>query len=170
MNLRILGAVLIVAGCGSVGFLMAYHYRKEIHYLQQLSQILGAMICELDFRMTPLPQLIQNAVQTAGREMHRIFFKLSELLSKQEAEGAAVCMAQTLLDHPELPPKVIEILHMLGNNLGRFDLNGQLQGLQEVRSLCQSELEALEKDRNQRIRSYQTLSLCAGAALAILFL
>lgn len=170
MNLRILGAVLIVAGCGSVGFLMAYHYKKEIHFLQQLSQLLSAMICELDYRMTPLPQLIRSAAETAGKEMQRIFSDLSELLTKQDAADAAICMEQTLRGHPELPKQAAAILHQLGNNLGRFDLSGQLQGLQEIRTQCQRELEALEKDRVQRIRSYQTLSLCAGAALAILFL
>ena len=170
MNLRILGAVMIVAGCGSVGFLMAHQYKREIHYLRQLSQVLSAMICELDYRMTPLPELLGRTAETAGREMHRIFANLSEMLTRQEAADAAACMEQTLKNHPEIPQKTNAILQQLGKNLGRFDLSGQLQGLQEVRALCLGELETLEKDRVQRIRSYQTLSLCAGAALAILFL
>ena len=57
-----------------------------------------------------------------------------------------------------------------GAYLGRFDLPGQKQGLEEVREACRMELEALGKNRETRLRSYGTLGLCAGAALAILFL
>ena len=57
----------------------------------------------------------------------------------------------------------------LGKSLGRFDLNGQLQGIEQVRAHCRRELSSLENGRDQRIRGYQTLGVCAGAALAILF-
>ena len=38
-----------------------------------------------------------------------------------------------------------------------------------VRNYCDRELESLGKNGEERLRSYQTLGLCAGAALAILF-
>ena len=57
----------------------------------------------------------------------------------------------------------------MGSSLGRFDLEGQLQGLESVRIYCREQLDELSKDRDVRLRSYQTLGLCAGAALAILF-
>ena len=68
-----------------------------------------------------------------------------------------------------LPLSTTEALRLLGKSLGRFDLEGQLQGIEQVRSHCRRELEALEAGRDQRIRGYQTLGVCAGAALAILF-
>ena len=55
------------------------------------------------------------------------------------------------------------------DQIGRFDLEGQLQGLESVRVYCRDQLDNLAKDRDVRLRSYQTLGLCAGAALAILF-
>ena len=58
----------------------------------------------------------------------------------------------------------------LGASLGRFDLQGQLQGIESVRAQCRKDLAELEDNRDQRLRSYQTLGLCAGCALAILFL
>jgi hypothetical protein len=54
--------------------------------------------------------------------------------------------------------------------LGIFDLPGQLKGLEEAQQVCQRALEQLEKGQAARLRSYQTLALCAGAALTILFL
>ena len=56
----------------------------------------------------------------------------------------------------------------LGSSLGRFDLSGQLKGLQSVRGECLRELESLEKNQPERLKSYQTLGMCAGAALVII--
>jgi len=54
--------------------------------------------------------------------------------------------------------------------LGRFDLPGQLEGIQAVRKRCEESLESIRKNRNERLRSYQTLGVCAGAALAIILI
>ena len=47
---------------------------------------------------------------------------------------------------------------------------GQLLGLEEQRRRCNAELEKLNAGKEDRLRSYQTLGLCAGAALVILFI
>ena len=53
--------------------------------------------------------------------------------------------------------------------MGRYDLEGQLQGIQTVKMECHGYLDELERHRAERLRSYQTLGLCAGAALVIIF-
>ena len=72
------------------------------------------------------------------------------------------------LSQRELPRCVRRNLKQLALSLGRYDLEGQLQGLEMVRQQCRKDLEELESDRFDRMRSYQTLAVCAGAALAIL--
>ena len=54
-------------------------------------------------------------------------------------------------------------------NLGKFDMSGQLRGLENARNVCRENLELLMYNKDRRLRSYQTLGLCAGAAVAILF-
>ena len=58
----------------------------------------------------------------------------------------------------------------LGESLGRFDLPGQLRGLEAIRRETEQTLQEVHAQRENRLRSYQTLGLCAGASLAILFL
>ena len=71
---------------------------------------------------------------------------------------------------PELPKKTAQYLGDLGQSLGVFDLQGQLRGLESVRCNCMSAITEREQQRPQRVRSYETLGLCAGAALAILLI
>ena len=58
----------------------------------------------------------------------------------------------------------------LGGSLGRFDMEGQLRGIENARQLCRKEMEALSDHRDQRLKNYQTLAICAGVALAILLI
>lgn len=62
------------------------------------------------------------------------------------------------------------LLLVLGRTLGRFDLEGQLKGIDGISREAAAELDRLTKNQDARLRSYQTLGLCAGAALAILLL
>ena len=68
----------------------------------------------------------------------------------------------------DIPKRTKNALDVMAQSLGRFDLEGQLKGLNLARNVCRRDLEELSVNRDVRLRSYQTLGLCAGAALAIL--
>lgn len=95
---------------------------------------------------------------------------LAAELEWQTEPDAASCMDSVLKRTQTLSARSRRLLHQLGKTLGRFDLEGQLQGLQATCSACIAASNSLREDRTVRLRSYQTLGLCAGAALAILFL
>ena len=95
--------------------------------------------------------------------------ELARELENQITPEASSCMYAALSRNEHLPPAAAEAMRMLGTSLGRFDLQGQLQGLEQVRVFCRGALDQMACGRDQRIRGYQTLGVCAGAALAILF-
>ena len=79
-------------------------------------------------------------------------------------------MTAALSKAKDIPRTTKGILECFGRSLGRFDLEGQLKGLEAARQECRRHLVQLSNNRDSRIRSYQTLGLCAGAAMAILFI
>lgn len=170
MSLKLIGAVLIIAGCGGVGFSMAAAHRREENALRQLIGVLDYMGCELQYHLTPLPELCRSAATESGGVISQILLRLATELESQILPDAAACMNAAISKTPRLPSKARKNLTGLGGTLGRFDLQGQLKGLEGARQQCRHDLEELSEDRTMRLRSYQTLGLCAGAALAILFL
>lgn len=170
MNYRIIGALLIFAGCGGFGFLLAANHRREETSLRQLIGVLDFMACELQYHLTPLPDLCRQASKETAGVVSSILLGLAGELEDQISPDVASCMRAALTRQKDIPKHANKCLLELGSCLGRFDLNGQLRGLESVRMLCRSELESLTKNRDERLRSYQTLGLCAGAALAILFI
>ena len=170
MNLQWMGAILIIVGCGGIGFGMALNYKREELTLRQLLKALEFMRCELNYRMTPLPELCKAVAAFSTGIVKNVFTKLAEELTAQVAPDAACCMLAVLKDCKSIPRKTADALAELGNTLGRFDLDGQMQGLSAVMQMCDRELQEMESNRTDRLRSYQTLGLCAGAALAILLI
>jgi len=170
MTLKILGVILVVVGCGSVGFRIAAIHRFEEKSLRQLIGILDFMECELQYRLTPLPELCRQAASTCTEMPSSVFCALASEMESQINPDVDRCMAAVLDKTSKIPPITRSKLIMLGKSIGRFDLNGQLKGLEAVRQECRRNLESLCDNQDNRLRSYQTLGLCAGAALAILFI
>lgn len=169
MDIRWFGALLILAGCGGFGFLVAAGARQEERQLSKLMRILIFMENELQYRLTPLPDLCAMAAGETGGSIGQIFRDLSRALFQQEQPDAAICMQSVLNNEGDLSRRIRRHLLQLGRSLGRYDLPGQILGLQTIRKACEADLQDIRKNRDVRLRSYQTLGLCAGTALVILF-
>ena len=168
--MRLVGAALVFLGCGYFGFSTATNHKQEERMLRQLITAINYMECELQYRLTPLPQLMEQTAKEVGGIAGAVFGALSIELENQISPDVSCCMETVLRKQRGIPQHGQEVLYTLGTCLGRFDLQGQLKELEAVRAQCQGQLKLLETDRDTRLRSYQTLGLCAGAALAILLL
>ena len=170
MMLRWVGALLVIAGCGGLGFSMGMYYKRQEHCLRQLIKSLDIFSCDLAYRLTPLPEICRSAATTIGGSVGKVFMHLAVELDSQICPDAACCMEAALNTVCDLPQCCRTYLHQLGQTLGQFDVTGQLSELSAVKADCQEKLDLIRADRDVRIRNYQTLGLCAGVALAILLI
>ena len=170
MILKVMGAILVIAGCGGVGFRIAANHRMEEKNLRSLIGILDYMECELQYRLTPLPALCRQVAKSFDGLLGTVFLELALQMEAQLSPDMDACMQSVVEKHTLLSPLTREELLLLGKSIGRFDIDGQMKGLEAVRQDCRRKLEELSCNRESRLRSYQTLGLCAGAALAILFI
>ncbi len=168
MYLKLMGAILILAGCGGYGVMMAVNHRREAASLRQLACAADKMICELEYRLTPLPELCQFASQQTKGPLSTYFSEFAKVMDEQVSPDIGACTAVALRRTSGLPTYTAAQIQALGQTLGRFDLTGQIHALQQCVQSCRNQLEVLEYQQPQRLRSYQTLGFCAGAALAIL--
>lgn len=169
MNYKWVGAVLVIAACGGFGVSLAAGHRRQERLLRQLLRALHVMRWDLQYRLTPLPELCRRAGEETPGPLREVFGNLARELDSQVRGDVSGCMQSALKTCADLPGCMRRMLRQLGRTLGRFDLEGQLQGLDAVKAACEAELSELSRNRENRLRSYQTLALCAGAALAILF-
>ena len=168
--MKLFGALMILLGCGGAGFSMVAGYRRQEQSLRQLIRALEFMECELQYRMTPLPELCNDVAQICTGCVRNILQELSIELESQITPNATTCMHAVVSRSEGVSETLQRCLMDLGDSLGRFDLFGQLQGLASIKKSAEFDLEKLTQNRDVRVRSYQTLGLCAGAALTVLFL
>lgn len=170
MNIKWLGAILILAASGGFGIKIVMLHIYEERSLRQLIALLDYMTCELQYRLTPLPELCRQAAAECNGVLSAVFLQLAMELEDQVTPDVYRCMLATMAKIKALPQRTRPELELLGRSLGRFDLEGQLKGLDAVRKSCRQSLDMLNKNKESRLRGYQTLALCAGAALVILFI
>ena len=169
MNLKWIGAAMTIISCGGCGFLAANAHKRQESSLHQLSQILSYMTWELEYRLTPLPELCRKAALQTKSSLGRFFNLLAQELEGQAAPDVNSCLMVALSKIHDIPKLTVTGLELLGKSLGQFDLTGQLKGLEAVGEYCRNELQKLSFHREERLRSYRVLGICAGATLAILF-
>lgn len=169
MTLKILGGILIVLGCGGFGFLFSIMHRKEVRYLRSTLSALLFLECELQYRLTPLSELCRKTAQICEGSLSKVFIALAEELEYQISPEVQSCMAAAIGRTKDLPDQTKKVLLLLGRELGHFDLGGQIKGLNAIQKEVQRLLAQSTDNQDLRLRSYQTLGICVGAALAILF-
>ena len=170
MTIKLLGAVLIICGCGSFGFLIGLACKKEEKALRQMLIALEYIKSELQYRLTPLPELCRQASGVTDSPVREFFNDLASVLSEQMSSDAAHCVRLVLNTHKDIPEKAKTVLLSFGRSLGRFDADGQISSIDTVMEECKRYLIQLTSNQQTRLRTYKTLGLCAGAAIAILFI
>ena len=170
MMIKMIGALCIVTACAGFGILISTFHKQEVNSLKDLISALDYMECELQFRMTALPDLCRRTAAECDGKLRRVFLTLSNELEDQIAPDVGQCMRSSLDKISDIPKQTSQCLVILGDSLGRFDLDGQLKSLESVRMECRERLKKLNDKSEKNLRSYQTLGICAGAALVILLM
>ena len=83
MSFKCIGAVLILCGCGFTGFSICASYRREERQLREFLSALDYMVCELQYRVTPLPELCRQAGSLRSGFVCQLFANLAAELEAQ---------------------------------------------------------------------------------------
>lgn len=168
--LRWIGVILIVGGCGGCGFSMAAEYRAVEQNLRQLQNALEILQCEIQFRLTPLPEICAILRNACPGPVGSFFEALRQQLLLPDAGEFHVCAGAAASKVRELPEQCRKIILELCATLGRYDTEGQMRAIVAAKDECLRSLEEVRAGQAGRLKSYKALGLCGGAALAILLL
>ena len=167
---RLIGAMLILISGFFFGLIQIRNFRQEEAALEDLIRVIDILSAELSCRLTPLPELCAIASGSAETSVSRVFDMLSTRLHEQISPSAWECMEDVIKETAGLPELTKNNLTLLAKSLGKFDLDGQLLGLEAVKQMCKRDLAGLQSTRETKLKSTQVLGFCAGAALVILLI
>ena len=169
--LKMIGLTLIFASSGEAGISMARAVRTQLTQLRALIDALCAVRCELQTRMTPLPEAFAQLPACDAR-VGAFFEALRSNLTAAQTCTVGYAYRQALRQTPGLQfsaPTRAALL-VLFESLGKYDLDGNLQLLSMTAARLQTELAQLQTAGKARCKTYVTLGVCTGLAVAVILL
>lgn len=166
---RLLGAVLVIAGCGGLGLAGAARLDGRVRDLGELAAGLDALQRELGWRLAPLPQ----ALDTAARAVHEPAAGFFAQCARQAGQPDGQPFQQVWHDGLSAAPLRLAaedraLLERLGPVLGRYDGDSQRLALEDAAAGLRSLQGEAADDRRRLGRVYGVLGVTAGLFLAIL--
>ena len=170
--MRMAGVVLIILSASSVGFRIARGLGKRCKLLRQLLAALTLLKQEIGMCATPLPQAFALMAVATDGPLETLFSVAAREMDRNRWASPLVAIKKGLTQTPELPEGDLatQTLLELAARLGKYDLESQLQGIDLASMRLSEELSRVERERSTRSKTYQTLGICAGLALAILLM
>lgn len=170
--MKLLGAVLVVLASCVVGFGYAGSVRAQIRQTEALLAAVTTMKNEIAYRMTPLEDLLE-LLRHSQEPVIGDFFENwkntlyhGEYTTIQRALNQAVSKTEGL----NLTEETVQTLDVLAGSLGKSDVEGQCTAIDLTAEQLRLQLQYLQAGSHRRARSYRTISVCTGLALAVILL
>lgn len=167
---RLIGAALVAAGGGWMGFQAAAGLRRRARALRQMAAGLSLLEGELELDAPPLSLLMARGAERGEGPAKVLFQGCVQGLDRLDQEGAAPLWRRLTAQLAGIGPEGQAILAPLGDILGRYETERQQEALASVRRRLEALADRQEADSRRQGRVYQALGLSGGAFLVILLL
>lgn len=168
--IRLIGAVLVVAGASSFGIGKGIQFCRQSHQLREFYHVLEILKCEMNYSLAPLPQLCRIAAKRVGGTAACYFNQYAQALDDGLPRSKAGQRAMEETKALTLPDDAKMALLELCGSLGRYELEGENNLLLLTMQRLRTASERIEGEKKPLAKSYAALSACTGIALVILLL
>lgn len=167
--IKLIGACLLLIGSGGLGVAAVAYLQSRVDCLRAFSAAVGLMGKELDFRLTPLPDLFLLMAERTAAPVSNFFETCRKgVLTDLGVGGLSQIWSSALrTNHLPLHLEEIQTLETLGIALGRYDADNQRRILEYTGEELRLHLRKAEAERLNMGRVYGTLCLSAGALMMI---
>lgn len=168
--IRLIGAVLVAAGGALLGFQAAAGLHRRVRTLDQLEAGLALLERDLELNLTPMPRLLERSAAHSEGMARELFQGCVRGLDHLDREDFSTLWRRLVEQQSVLGLEGQAILYPLGDTLGRYEVQRQLEALSAARRRLAELSARLEADSRRKGRVYQALGLSGGAFLVILLL
>ncbi len=166
--IRLMGAVLIIAGCGGMGLCAAARLEGRVRDLGELAAGLDTLRRELGWRLSPLPDGLYAAGRALRGPAADFFTRCAQRAGAPDGQPFQEVWRAELDAAPlRLKPEDRALLDRLGPVLGRYDGGSQRQALEEGAAGLRALQGAAADERSRLGRVYGVLGITAGLFAAI---
>ena len=170
--LKLIGLSLILTASSAMGLGLARTVRRQQAQTLALIDALLRIRHELQYRLTPLPDVFLALQESREAAVAAFFSGLAGSLSAADTCTVGYACRQALAQTRglSLSSAARGTILSLFDSLGRYDLEGSVQALDLALSRLREEVKALQNSAAARCRTYLTLGVCTGLAAAVILI
>jgi len=166
--IKMMGAVMIIAGGGLYGAVRAGRLKKRHRGLVLVDTALSSMANEINYSDDCIDDVMRNAAKISGiKEIFDSCATLSNKMPISKRWNEAVKMDSKKLN---LNKSDCEIISMLGGELGMTDREGQFKNIEHIRLLLSKQIDDAHEQYLKEAKLFRSLGITAGIFLAILLM
>lgn len=169
--IQLMGGLLLFCGSTAIGLGAAGALRKRTQALSSFLGGLTIMEAELQFHLTPMPDLLEKLAREAGGAAGAFFALCRKGLGHLEDTPLSLIWQEALQSRAGmLTEGDREVLEQLGAILGRYDLEGQLSAIGAAKQRLEECRRQAETRQTTLGRMYSVLGMTAGIMSVLLLI
>lgn len=169
--IRYLGFILIVCGGSGCGIMLARETHKTLELYLQCAIALTYMKNEMEFHLTAVDQIAFELSNILPKPLATVFHNLYSSMCVAPGIALGLQMEKAMQRNKRpLPNNLKQIMIRLFDLLGKQDLQAQLSAIQLAEKRINREIERINAEKYERSRTYRTIGICTGLALAIILI
>ena len=173
MQVKVLGAALILLTAYWYGVLIGSKYKNRVKNLESLLIALEMVHAEINYGLTPLPHVFMKIGESVSKPVSALFLCSAREMESHRGKSALDCWAEAVNAHKnelELNEKQLEQLERLGMIWGKGDKSGQLKQVVLIQSFIRHALEKANQEMEKSEKLWRYLGLLGGITLVIFLL
>ena len=163
---RWLGIVLILISSGYWGIRKTAELRRRPRLLKAAADSLKLIRSDIAFRLLPLPDTLRHAAQSAPAPLRHVYAALSEQMCT-ETQPFSEQWRAAFDALPDFSPEDQAALCTLGEPLGKYDADAQVDAIDYCVAYLQSAETQAREDTARRGKLYAGLGLTFGLIVAV---
>lgn len=169
--IRWVGFILIVFGGAASGVLLAADVRRSLRQCRAVQNVLAYMKAEIEFHLTPLDEITKQVSAMMPHPLSAIFQSVSRDIRRMPGVPAGSLMRRALnVQRSKLAPELHGILAELFELLGKQDVLAQVRAVTLAEARLEQEIRRIDTEKKDRCRTYRTIGICAGLAIAVVLI
>lgn len=170
--IKIIGAVLLIAGTAAWGLSGVIRLRNRAKNLSALCYAVGAMRSEICDRLTPTPEVLEMLSGEAQYPANLLFNNASERMMSIGTQPFSVIWRGAVENTPELLLNggEAEVLCELGLFLGRYNVEEQRSAFDHAERRLEEMTHKAEAVRDTNSRMHAFLGVAAGIFAVVILI
>lgn len=169
--LKCIGSLLIVGGCGFIGWEKSAALRRRIWILREMNQSLILFKSLTGTYRLPLNMVFFRISSQMKMPVSDFYRKLAGHFEQQEKPEGTALWQQTVDEMGKVfDLEDRELISGLGHFIGIQDIHVQAAAVEDCIQEIREKISALESERPGREKLYQVLSLTIAGFIVILFI